>query len=65
MVSSIEILFQRKQEDLKRAEGDLNQLLNEEKVLEQKLKDSKEQLNSDLNSQQLKLMEELNQVGLF
>ena len=34
-------------------------------MLEQQLKDSKEQLNSDLNSQQLKLMEELNQVAII
>ena len=41
----------------------LSELLTEEKNLEQKLKDSKDQLlNSDLNSQELKLMEELNEV---
>ena len=44
------------------AETELSQLINEEQMLERKLKDSQEQLSRHIDPIQLELMEELNKV---
>ena len=53
----------RKKEELLNAESELSQLMNEEQMLQRKLKDSEEQLSGHINPTQLNLMEELNRVS--